>query len=101
MDQNSPTRAQIISEQPVSRNEMMRDPGVQRCRGRPPAHSDEEEEAAFAGERKQTHSPRMAMYSTPGRHGRRRRRTEAGPMSDGILGLVGSTLDTEAVSWKY
>ncbi|EFQ26287.1 uncharacterized protein GLRG_01431 [Colletotrichum graminicola M1.001] len=100
MEQDSPSRTQVITEQPVSRNEMMRDPGVQRRRGRPPAHSDEEEEEV-AGERKQVHAPRMAMYTTPGHHGRRRRRTEAGPMSDGIFGLVGSTLDAEAASWTY
>ncbi|KAK2065912.1 hypothetical protein LY76DRAFT_137566 [Colletotrichum caudatum] len=39
MDQNTPPGPQVITDQPVSRNEMTRDPGVQRSRG-PPAHSD-------------------------------------------------------------
>ncbi|KAK2020257.1 hypothetical protein LZ32DRAFT_597926 [Colletotrichum eremochloae] len=39
MDQNGPSTPRVITEQPVSRNEMIKGPGVQRRRG-PAAHTD-------------------------------------------------------------
>ncbi|KAK1986407.1 hypothetical protein LZ30DRAFT_705591 [Colletotrichum cereale] len=84
MDQDGPSRPPIVTEQPVSRNEMMRDPGVQRRRG-PPAQNNG---AASDEERTQIRTPGRAACATPGHPRRRRRRTEAGMMSDGILGLL-------------
>ncbi|KAK2002258.1 hypothetical protein LX36DRAFT_275413 [Colletotrichum falcatum] len=87
MDQNNPPRPQVVTEQPVSRDDMMRDPGVRRRRG-PPAHSDGKD-AASAGTPTRICAPGKAVYTTPGNDRRgRRRRTEAETMSGGILKLL-------------
>ncbi|KDN61782.1 hypothetical protein CSUB01_00327 [Colletotrichum sublineola] len=98
MDQNGPSTPRVITEQPVSCNGMIQDPGVQRRRG-PAAHTDEQD-APFAEEITHTPTPETTVYTTPGHHRRRQRKPEAGMVSDGILGLVGFARDTETLLRK-
>ncbi|GKT55102.1 hypothetical protein ColTof4_08035 [Colletotrichum tofieldiae] len=84
MDESTSSSRQVITDEPVNRNEMTRD--LEGLRRR--SASADSDDATSDEERTETPAPRRVAHETPEHRRRRRRRLEAEMQSDGIFGVL-------------